>query len=213
MIHIVKSQEPECLKKIRETKGSEYNSLKGDCLRMTREFLSNDQNGLCAYCQRYLKSTFIEHYIPQSKDSSKELEYSNFLGVCSGKYYIDKKTGNHIEFCSCSKGNRDIAVNPLEKESISTIFYDGQNQIRSTNKQIDIDLNGTLNLNFSEICDDRRDSYSHFLKSIFEIGRKMKLSNFEIYIKALKSLNSQKKEFNGFITYRLTKAIEYKKRK
>jgi len=212
MIHIIKSQEPDCLTELRESEGTNFNSLQGDCLITIRQLLASDQKGLCAYCQRLLKSTvFIEHYIPQSKDSSQELKYSNFLGVCSGKYYVDKKTGKHIEFCSCSRGNKDVSVNPIEEKSMATIFFDEYNRIRSTNRQIDIELNEIFNLNFSEICEDRNNSYSCFLKSVFEIGQKMNLSKVEIYTKALKSLQFQAKEFQGFILYRLSEAIGFQK--
>lgn len=212
MIHIVKLKEPECLKELRETQGTKYDDLQGVCLSSTRGLLHNEQNGLCAYCQRQLKSSvFIEHYIPQSKNSLLELEYTNFLGVCSGKYYLDKITGQHIEFCSCSRGNKSLLVNPLDEDSIDTLFYDEKNRICSTDNQINDDLNKTLNLNFAEICEDRKNSYDNFLQSIFSIGQKMNLSKIEIYEKALRSIGTQTKEFHGFLVYRITKIIEFQK--
>ena len=218
MIHIKKSQEPECLRELRETEGTNYDDLQGECKKQVTELLSNDQGGLCAYCQRYLNpSVYIEHYIPQLKDgNSLELKYSNFLGVCSGKYYMDKMTGEHIAFCSVLRGSEVLSINPLVKESISTIFFNESNEIHSRDKKTDTELNETLNLNFIEICEDRGNQYNHFFKSFLYMGLKMKLSKIQILQKALTSLNeillqNEFPEFIGFINFRINQAIEHKK--
>ena len=210
MIQIIKSNEPDCLKALRNNEENNYDNLQDECLTITRNLLSDDQKGLCAYCQRVLEpSIFIEHYIPQTVDDSKVLMYSNFLGVCSGKYYLNRKTGKHIEFCSCSRGNKYLSVNPELNSSISTIYYDDENKVRSSNSKIDIDLNDILNLNFEELCLDRNNAYTNLIKSIFELGQKFKLTKIDIYKKVLKSFDDRPVEFLGFLVFRLQKLIDY----
>ena len=218
MIHIKKSQEPECLTELRETEGTSYDDLKDDCKNQTTQLLSNDQAGLYAYCQRDLKAITIEHYIPQSqsKDSELELKYTNFLGVCTGKYYLDKMTGKYIPYCSNSRGNKELAVNPLNIASMATIFFNEYNEIHSHDENIDTELNEILNLNFKEIREDRANQYNHFFKSFLYMGLKMKLSKIQILEKALRSLNDislrdKLPEFSGFINFRLSQAIEFGK--
>ncbi len=216
MIHITKSEEPDCLKELREVPENKYENLQGECLNITRDLLYDDQKGLCAYCQRRLTSTtFIEHYIPRSKDRSKELDFSNFLGVCSGKYYVDKRTGKHIKFCSNIRGNEDLTISPLNETDIETLYYDENNKICSSNQPINNDLNSKLNLNFDELCEERQKSYDNFLKNIIDLGSKLGLSKIEIFEKALNVVRMKipSYEFNSFLIFRLEKAIDYQKSK
>ncbi len=212
MIRIIKSEEPDCLKQFREVPENKYEHLQGECLSLTRNLLFSDQNGLCAYCQRRLTSTtFIEHYIPQTKAPEKELDFSIFLGVCSGKYYVNKKTGKHIKFCSHLRGSEDLTVDPLKKTDIETLYYDENNKIFSSNQAINDDLKERLNLNFDELCEDRQKSYDNLLKNIIDLGSKQGLSKIEIFKKALNVVKTKNpsREFNGFLIYRLEKTIDY----
>ncbi|MCK4921854.1 MAG: hypothetical protein KAS71_12465 [Bacteroidales bacterium] len=210
MIRIIKSREPKCLTKLKEDENNCYDNLQDKCLTITRQLLFKDQKGLCAYCQSVFKFTvYIEHFIAQSVDDSKELDYSNFLGVCSGKYYLDKKTGKHIEYCSRSRGNKELFINPELNSCISTIYYDEKNKIRSNNRQYDSDINVILNLNFKEICDDRNKAFNNLIKSIFDLGLNLNLTKLDIYRKAIISLNNKPIEFVGFLVYKLQKLIDF----
>lgn len=104
-------KEPQCLETLR-TNGHHYIDLKGECKNEVRAELSEQQKSYCAYCERKLDPlVFIEHYISQSQDPSQELVFSNFLGVCSGKYYLDKMTGKFIPHCGDSRQSLALSIN------------------------------------------------------------------------------------------------------
>jgi len=162
MIKINKSEEPICLERVRNNPNATYESLSldVDCNKEVRQLLHDDQKGLCAYCQRIFESKiFIEHYIAQAdNDRGRELQlsYSNFLGACSGKYYLDRKKGNKILFCSVNRGNSTLTINPESQSDIDTLSYDEESRIKSTNTIYQKELDTILNLNFDDLCLDRQ---------------------------------------------------------
>ena len=104
MIYIVKKHEPRELTEYRESESSTgvrptYDSMSSDLHEYVLSKLVEEQGGLCAYCMCRIPETdkktgstlkcTIEHIEPQSltrgtENLKKELEYSNFLAVCSG---------------------------------------------------------------------------------------------------------------------------------
>ncbi|MFK7982162.1 MAG: hypothetical protein AB8G86_19435, partial [Saprospiraceae bacterium] len=188
-------------------------SLKGDCLKDVREKLNSDQNGLCAYCQRKFQSIiFIEHYIPRADEGrgkELELQYANFLGVCSGKYYVDKKTGKAILFCSVKRGSEPLTINPENQLDIDTLFYDDENRIKSTNQVYQEELDDILNLNFDDLCLDRQISFEEEINPILEMAIALGLTPIETFTKARNSVLARNPEFLGYLLYRLNELITF----
>jgi uncharacterized protein (TIGR02646 family) len=132
-----------------------------------RTSLKDQQQGYCAYCEREIKqSVFIEHYIPQSTDHSQALKYDNLLGVCSGKLYRDKMTGEHVQCCSSSKASISLSINPRSQHHIDQICYENDASIGSNNANHDQDLDNTLNLNVSDFKDLRNKEYISSLNNL-----------------------------------------------
>ena len=215
MIKINKSKAPNCLEKLRNDPHSNYDSLSQNkiCNEEVRMLLHTDQNGLCAYCQRKFESiTFIEHYVAQSdsvRGKELELSYSNFLGVCSGNYYIDRKTGKKIVFCSVNRGSSKLTINPEKESDIDTLSYDDENRIKSTDPIFQKELDTILKLNFDELCRDRQSIFDDELAAIQEMANNMGLSPLETYSKAIKSVAARNPEFSGFLLYRLVKLLNH----
>jgi len=76
------------------TKKDEYYDLKFHIL--------NEQFGLCCYCMKEIdmndNTCHIEHFIPQSIEPRKAMDYDNLLVSCDGFY-------NNRENCGHKKGN------------------------------------------------------------------------------------------------------------
>ena len=215
MIKIDKSEEPICLEELRNSPEPkiDYFSLQGDCLKEVRGKLNSDQKGLCAYCQRKFQSIiFIEHYIPRADErqgKALELQYSNFHGVCSGKYYVDRKTGKAILFCSVERGSKTLTINPESQFDIDTLFYDGESRIKSTNSVFQNELDNILNLNFDDLCLDRQISLEEEINPILEMAITLELTPLETFTKARNSVLARNPEFLGYLLYRLNELITY----
>jgi len=215
MIKISKSKEPSCLKNLRNspTPNINYSNLKDNCLLEVRTLLSLDQKNLCAYCQRKFQSTtFIEHYIPRAdtgQGKELELKYANFLGVCSGKYYVDRMTGKAVLFCSAKRGSQPLSINPESQFDIDTLFYDDENRIKSTNQVYQNELDNILNLNFDDLCLERQISLEEELNPIIGLALEMQLTPINTYTKAINSIIARNPEFSGYLLYRLNELIKF----
>ncbi len=208
LINIDVDSEPDCLKKLRN-ENKTYDDLKDDCLKKVRKLLNTQQEGYCAYCEQKFKSiVFIEHYISQQEDNTQDLMFSNFLGVCSGKFYVDKKTGKHIAHCDTSRGATPLTINPKLQEHIDTIFYDENGRIASTNPDFNKDIDDILNLNFEELIELRDKEFKRNFYNLSKFARQFKLSKKETYKRGLKASNSGKMDFPSYLSYRYKKLLE-----
>lgn len=205
---ILKRDEPPCLTALKLTPGAQYTNLQGACKEIVVNELRYEQINLCAYCQKILQTVFIEHYIAQST-GTMQLDYSNFLGVCSGKYYLDKKLGTKIDFCSNSRGNKLLTIDPTNMSHINTIYYDTSNKIISSNSTLNNELNNILNLNFIEICEDRQEAFDNAFKAVVDLGEQMELTKLEILQKLKRSVRDDATEFISYVEYRIDKLIEH----
>lgn len=209
MILIDKSPEPDCLKVLKTNPDNTYDDLEGDCKKEVQDSLFSDQYKLCAYCQSNFKSTvFIEHYIPQTTDSKKALQYANFLGVCSGKYYLDRKKGTKIDFCSHSRGSAELTINPEDSAHIATLTYDEENRIVSSDAVFNNELNHVLNLNFDDLCLDREISLETETQSVDELAIEMQIGKVEMYQKLIRSILTKPPKFSGFVLFRLNQYLQ-----
>lgn len=152
------------IKRGREPKGlSTYKRTPGACFEGwtdredVKKQLLKEQGYLCAYCTKRIHYTDmkIEHIIAQSakiegREIGKEqsLNYSNFLAVCMGGPG-NKKQKN--QSCDTARGNENLKVNPLEKNTLDQIYYKRNGEIHSSDDSgddcIELDLTKTLNLN------------------------------------------------------------------
>ena len=169
MIYIVKKHEPKELKEYRESESSTgvrptYDSMSSDLHEYVLSKLVEEQGGLCAYCMCRIPETdkktgstlkyTIEHIEPQSltrgtENWKKELEYSNFLAVCSGN------ENRGALCCDKSRGNKELFLTPLNPECNHLIQYSLSGKIQAAEtipdkedrKKLDHELNDILNLN------------------------------------------------------------------
>ena len=155
MIYIKKSVEPHSLMEFREsTPDVSYEGLPKDVKDDIRNYLLIEQGYICAYCMERIDcdSTTIEHFIPRSTDSSKDLEYGNMLGVCPG----NEGSPYNMQTCGCHRKNAPLTINPQVRTYIDTIRYSPKGQIVSTVAAINVDMNETLNLNVSFLTHNRK---------------------------------------------------------
>lgn len=202
------SSEPNCLKELRDN-GREYEDLKNGCLKEVRTILKTSQNEFCAYCERKLTPTiFIEHYKSREEHPELQLEFSNFIAVCSGKTYIDKLTGKHIEHCDTSKANQEIKIDPRIKEHIDSIYYESDSTIKSTNSDFNNDLNATLKLNSELIRKRREEVFDRNFKNLRESAHKLNLNFNDTIQLGIKKSFETNTEYSGYLNYRYKKLAE-----
>jgi len=173
MIFIRKNSAPpelEKLKKEAEEQGLSdtegYDKLRNPLKDRVREALMHEQGHLCAYCMRQipderikkedvdLSKVYIEHWIARRRErnqgENKGLDYYNMLAVCSGNEKAPEARGKRKKrFFTCDKkrDNRPLKVNPLVMETLETIYYTSDGVIKSSDGEINDNLNITLNLN------------------------------------------------------------------
>lgn len=150
MRYIQKKDEPGSLTQYRKNANAYFDGYKGK--NDVRENLLKEQGYLCGYCMRRLKNykeVKIEHVVTQSMLKANERETLNYkimLGVCYG----NEKKGRPDKFLTCDahRHNKDLKVNPYDRNCIKMIAYKPDGFIYSEDKEINEDLNSTLNLNY-----------------------------------------------------------------
>ena len=173
MILIKKSPAPpelETLKKQAEEQGLSdkegYDKLGNPLKNQVRKALMHEQGHLCAYCMRRipderisekdadLSDVYIEHWQARSAErkpgANKGLDYNNMLAVCSGNEKAPEAQGKRKKryfTCDKKRGDAPLKINPLDTETLETIYYLADGTIKSTDKDIDADINVRLNLN------------------------------------------------------------------
>lgn len=179
MILIQKLAEPDELLRYRKTKHSSYAAMPGDIKAVVKRSLVREQGGLCAYCMARLpeegideignSEVTIEHWEPQNpSDGSRghnPLDYKNMLAVCDGNRGCGDE--RHMT-CDAARGNTEITVNPLKRETLVGISYGANGEIRSTNSKVNADLCEVLNLNCEAVSlpYNRRYALSGLQKSL-----------------------------------------------
>lgn len=202
------NSEPQCLRELRDS-GGKYGQLQDECMETVRNELETQQKGRCAYCENIFKSTvFIEHYLPQTKDSDRGLDFGNFLGVCSGKEYSDKMAGLFSSHCNVSKKATIVTYDPRNKEHIESIYYEDDASVRSNKAHINYDLDKTLNLNFDEMRILRDNSYIEILDNMRYVSDNVGLPKEEIFPKVLLAIREHGQAFSGYIEYRIDQLME-----
>ena len=212
LVEIDLSKEPVCLQELWANTVMTYeNDLKDECRAEVVELLKNEQKNLCAYCQKNIENVInIEHYIAQSdilnNDHNLQLSFSNFLGVCTGKLYLNRETGTHERHCDTNRGNIHLRIDPRIHTHVLTISYTDDFRIISSNQEMNSDLNNVLNLNIDGICELRQKTFNEYFVRISEYWSENLV--IEFYRKALRDMENNPPEYYGYIKYRFTQLIE-----
>ena len=162
-----------------------------------------------------IKNMKIEHWYPEDRLSDvKKLEYSNMLGVCMG--HIEGTKGVD-DTCNTHKGNILITVSPLDMSTLSKIKYrTSTGEIYSEDKQIQKDLNDTLNLNSSKhlLSINRKTVLNTVIMEMSKMqkkgiwSRRVIESIKEQYEKM--DITGKKKEYAGIVLWYLNKKLKQK---
>lgn len=215
MIYIKKTGAPRLFQDVKRK--YKYYSKDIPETKPMREYLIKEQGYLCAYCMRRieLSNSSIEHYIPQSVDKEKSLNYHNLLAVCCGNLGKDEKSKT-ILTCDKNKDddrnkNKQITINPTNESHMRAISYKrSTGEILSSNDKHKMNLDVILNLNHEYLKFNRKKALKIFKDRLDKKHPNMNWSNDKDKIEALLSeLKSSgiKDEYVGIIIWYFEKRI------
>jgi uncharacterized protein (TIGR02646 family) len=150
---IIKGSEPKSLTTHRSSPHATYANYQNKA--DLRQSLVSEQHGLCCYCMRRIRkeddTTAIEHWHPQSRYPSEQLDYKNLLATCSGK------TNKELH-CGASKADKILSKNPANPQHRveELILYRSNGEIASDDELVDAELNGVLRLNLPFLVSSRK---------------------------------------------------------
>ena len=122
--------------------------------------LAKEQGFICAYCMRRIpqKKVYpqmtIEHINPQHAINKDEaLDYQNMVAVCNGNR---NSSDNNSKTCDARRAvlplrDQTLYLNPLIPSTLRNIYYLGNGEIHSSNKNEEECINNVLNLNCDAI--------------------------------------------------------------
>ena len=156
MKKIIKQSEPRSLVEHRPQANANYDNYPDK--DKLRESLLKEQGYICCYCMSRIKldEMKIEHWQPQTKYTSRQLDYRNLLGACMGNQGARPQN----QHCDTRKGDAEIIINPIEgdKNCENLVKYRPDGKIYSDDVSINHDLNETLNLNLGFLKKNRSDA-------------------------------------------------------
>lgn len=140
-----KRTEPASLKAHRLRSHANYDNSPKDDIRLA---LLKEQGYLCCYCMQRIsqpdKSKMkIEHFLSQTANPDKELDYTNMLAACKGNEGFPLE----LQHCDTAKGENKISIDPRNRQMMSQIKFDKEGRVFSTNEQHNVDIDKTLHLN------------------------------------------------------------------
>ena len=201
MVYIKKRSEPQNLTYYRlSTPNADYDGMGTDIKDDIRANMLQEQGSLCAYCMgRVTKENItIEHWIPQGDNRALDLDYRNMLGVCPGVLLEQKTCGN-------LRGKKALTINPLSESTISTIYYSWDGSIKSSESDINNDLDKTLNLNADLLKANRKQALVVIEKELQRVKADGSWKALvKQYIEKI-SKSSVKREYYGFLLYFLNR--------
>lgn len=184
----------------------------------TLRHLLKEQGHLCAYCMRRIGTehspAHIEHWLPRSRGTGEDsLDYGNMLAVCEGG---KPGTAYKTRTCDRRRGNDCLKIDPRDPRHISTLRYDGNGRIISSDPEIDEDINQRLNLNGANtlLPRDRRMAYNEAEKLIAscykDCGSNSKKGKNKVakLLDTLSRQNDPYEEFTGVLVWRLEKHLK-----
>lgn len=219
MIEIKKGREPEKLLRYRQRAGASYEQMDKDVKDELLEKLLNEQGHICAYCMRRIPETrslpegvalvTIEHWLPRNPGSREDvgqgLDYRNMFAVCSGNRGCGNRKGTT---CDARRGNQPIKVNPCDAGTLRGITYTSAGRIKSSDPEIDEDLNERLNLNSESLS--LSETRKQVLQAMLEdIQRKHGTGDISLYcrrkLEKIKEMNDEKIPYVGILIWWLEK--------
>jgi uncharacterized protein (TIGR02646 family) len=212
MKKIIKQSEPRSLvkhrAKQRANENADYDNYSDkDNLR---DYLLKEQGYICCYCMSRIKldEMKIEHWKPQTKYTSLQLDYRNLLGACMGKEGARPQN----QHCDTRKGDSEITINPIEgdKNCENLIKYRPDGKIYSDDVSVNHDLNETLNLNLGFLQKNRKDALNVVIRKLDEKFSNKTWTKITVQ-KEIDKLNT--KDENGFYDEYCQIAISYLKSK
>ena len=87
---------------------------------------------------------------------STDLDYSNMVVCCPGNIARDGAENYH---CDKKKGDVDLRISPLDDTMMSTIQFTPSGLIKSTDSQLDREINVNLNLNQQLLRSNRKETW------------------------------------------------------
>jgi uncharacterized protein (TIGR02646 family) len=208
MKKIIKQSEPRSLVKHRSQANANYDNYpdKDDL----RKSLLKEQGYICCYCMSRIKSDEmkIEHWQPQTKYTSRQLDYRNLLGACMGNQGARPQN----QHCDTRKGDSEITINPIEgdKNCENLIKYRPDGKIYSDDVSINHDLNETLNLNLDFLKKNRSDALFIVIRKLDEKFSNKTWAKITVQ-KEIDKLNT--KDENGFYDVYCQFVVSYLKSK
>lgn len=223
MLSLILYRESESSTGVRPT----YDSMSSDLHEYVLSKLVEEQGGLCAYCMCRIPETdkktgstlkcTIEHIEPQSltrgtENLKKELEYSNFLAVCSGN------ENRGALCCDKSRGNKKLFLTPLNPECNHLIQYSLSGKIQAAEtipdkedrKELDYELNDILNLNDGKDLKAKRKSALDGMLSVLQKQHKdQDVEECRRKLRELETPRGQKVEYVGILIFWLKKHIQH----
>lgn len=217
MIKITKGKEPKEWTEYRNTPGVDYQSVP-----KLVESLLKEQGYICAYCMRriphrdklYKKDGVnyvltgedhrIEHILSRDNHSDKKLDYNNMVACCPG----------HIgdeDHCDRLKGSNDISFSPLDSVFISTLSYNTDGEIVSSDKRYNKEINEVLNLNTKLLKLNRKQSWDIVVRELNK-GKKLnktQINQFIVKYSSMRKKDGQMKyiPYCGVVLYNLNKKL------
>jgi uncharacterized protein (TIGR02646 family) len=166
MKKIIKQSEPRSLVEHRSQANANYENYPDK--DKLRESLLKEQGYICCYCMSRIKldEMKIEHWQPQTKYTSRQLDYKNLLGACMGNQGARPQN----QHCDTRKGDNEITINPIEgdKNYENLIKYRPDGKIYSDDLSINHDLSETLNLNLGFLKKNRKDALDVVIRKLDE---------------------------------------------
>lgn len=221
MIAIKKGREPDKLLRYRQQEGASYEQMDKDVKNELLEKLLQEQGHICAYCMRRIPEqrtlppgiapATIEHWLPRNPESKEDigqgLNYRNMLAVCSGNRGCGNKEGLT---CDASRGNEPLKVNPCNKDTLCGITYTSSGKIKSSDPDIDEDLNKRLHLN-SEVISLPENRKQVLQALIDDVKKNHGTGSISLYcqrkLKQIQATKDPKIPFVGILVWWLTKHI------
>lgn len=208
MIKIDKGKEPNSWTRHRLTPGARYEAT--DELRNS---LLSDQGYICAYCMRRIpvsdkgcdETSRIEHVRPQSLLTEEQaMDYNNMVICCPGAI---SSTADKSCHCDRHKKETEISISPFNQNQIDTITYKGDGTITSSDKNIEKDLNNTLNLNIPLLKANRKAVRDSLIMSFGK--QQLKKGDFEKILKIYSSKDKEgrRKEYCGVVISYINKKL------
>ena len=195
MIEVKKGPEPEGLKALRE-------ECKEAGLSPKESF---------GMLRKPLKQQVIE-----SLKRDQGLDYQNLFAVCHGNTKFHKSgecRTNKTEDLTCDKhrGNTEFRkINPCCGETLETIFYTLNGEIKATDPDVEFDLVNTLNLNCvsSPIVSERKAALNELIKDMGNVGEDDLHRYCVDMLEAFKNERDPRTPYVGILTWYLRSTAE-----